>query len=81
MKASNHMNLGNPELERLTCRLDDFGDGHFERMWIAFPGAEGAELARKNADVGVIDVPIQDISGAIPVFSFTNDVGDHAEAC
>ena len=63
----------------MTSRLDDLGDGEFERVRVAFPGTKGAELAGKNADVGVIDVTIQNISGAIPVFSLPNDVGDQTE--
>jgi hypothetical protein len=79
MKAADHMNFGDPKLERLTCCLDDLGDGQFESMRVAFPGAKGAELARENADVRIIDVPIQDIGGSIPVFPLPNDVGDETK--
>ena len=48
-------------------------------MRVTFPSAEGAKLTGENADVGVINVPIENISGAVPVFSFTNDIGDRAE--
>ena len=48
-------------------------------MRVTFPSAEGAKLAGENADIGVIDVAIEDISGTVAVFSFTNDVGDQAE--
>ena len=79
MKTTNHMNLGDPKMQRLPSRLDDLGDGYFECMRIAFSGAKGAELTRKNADVRIIDVAIQNISGAVPVFSFPNDIGDEPE--
>ena len=48
-------------------------------MRVTFPGTEGTELARENADVRVIDIPVQDVSGAIPVFSLPNNVCDEAE--
>ena len=48
-------------------------------MRVTFPSAEGAKLTGENADVGVINVPIENISGAVPVFSFTNDVSYRAE--
>ena len=79
MKTPDHMDFGYPELKRLTGGLDDLRDGEFEGVRVAFPGTKGAELARKNANVGIIDVPIQDIGGAIPVFSLPNDVGDQTE--
>ena len=63
----------------MTGGLDDLGDGQFEGMRVAFPGTKGAELARENADVRIVDVPIQDIGGAIPVFSLPDDIGDEPE--
>ena len=48
-------------------------------MRVTFPRAEGAKLTGENADVGVINVPIEDIGSAVPVFSFTDDIGDQAE--
>src|ERR1700730_8069294 len=48
-------------------------------MRVAFPGAEGAELARENADVRVIDIPVQNIGGAIAVLSLPNNVCDESE--
>src|ERR1700693_45169 len=79
MKPAAHINFGDPKMERLTCCLDDLGDGHLECMRVAFPGAKSAELARENADVRIIDVPIQDVGGAIPIFSLPNDIGDQPE--
>jgi len=52
MKPPNHMNLGDPELKRLTGSLNDLGDGEFEGVRVAFPGTKSAELARKNANIG-----------------------------
>lgn len=79
MKTPNHMDFGYPELKRLACGLDDLRDGQFEGVRISFPGTEGAELARKNANVGIIDVAVQDIGGAISVFPLPNEVGHETE--
>jgi hypothetical protein len=48
-------------------------------MRVAFPGAEGAKLAGKNANIRVVDVPVQNITGAVPVFPFANNVRYEAE--
>src|SRR5205823_11143002 len=48
-------------------------------MRIAFPGAKSAELARENANIRIIDVAIQDIRGAISVFSLPNHIGDETK--
>ena len=79
MKAADHMNFGNPEVKRLTCCLDNLGNGQFEGVRVAFPGTKGAELARKNANVRIVDVTVQDIGGPIPVFPLPNDVGDQTK--
>ena len=79
MKAAHHMHFGDPKLERLARRLDDFVDSQFEGMRVAFSSTKRAELAREKADVGVIDVPIEDVGGAVPIFALPNDVGDEPE--
>jgi len=73
------MNLGYPELKRLTSGLNDLWDGEFEGVRVAFPGTKGTELARKNANIGVVNVTVQDIGGTIPVFPLPNDVGDQTK--
>ena len=79
MKAAHHMHFGDPKFKRLTGRFDDVGDGQFERMRVALSGAKRAELARKKANIGIIDIPIQNVGGAIPIFSLPNNVGDEPE--
>ena len=79
MKSADHVNLGDPL--RL-CRLDssnDLVDRHFKSVGVAFPRPKSAELAGEHADVGVIDVSVQNVSCAIPVFPVPNDVGYLAE--
>ena len=63
----------------MTGGLDDLRDGEFEGMRIALPGTKGAELARKNANIRIVNVTVQDIGGTIPVFPLPNDVGDQTK--
>ena len=79
MKAAYHMHLGDPKLKRLARRLDDFGDSQFEGVRVAFSSTKCAKLAGEKANIGVIDVPIEDVGGAVPVFALPHDVGDQAE--
>ena len=48
-------------------------------MWIPFPGAERAKLTGKNANVRIVDVAVQDIGGAVPIFPLANYVRDESE--
>src|ERR1700760_961497 len=79
MKSANHVNLGDAELKGLARCLDNLRDGQFKGMRVAFPGPERAELAREDADVRVIDIAVQDVSGAIPVISPPNNVWDQSK--
>ena len=77
MKSTHHMHFCNPETERLTSGVDYFRDSKLEGMRVSFPGSEGAELTREKADIRVIDVPVQDVTCAIPIFPFPNNIRDH----
>jgi hypothetical protein len=54
-------------------------DGKFKRVRIALPGGESAELARKNTDVGIVDVSVVNVTGVIPVLSFAHHIRHHPE--
>ena len=53
---------------------DDFVDRLFESVRVAFLGGEGAKLAGEDADVGVVDVAIEDVGGDVAVFPFPHRV-------
>jgi hypothetical protein len=38
-------------------------------MGIAFFGSECAKLTRENADIGIVDVTVNDVSGVVTIFS------------
>jgi hypothetical protein len=79
VKAADHMNFGNPQLEGLACGLDDLRNAQLEGMRVSLPGTESTELAREKTDVRIVDVPIQDIGRPIPVFSLADHIGDEPE--
>ena len=79
MKPTHHMDLGDTERQGFADNANNFLDGVFKRMRIAFPGGEGAELARKNADVGVVDVAVVDVTGVISVLSLAHHIRHHPE--
>src|SRR5260370_39478753 len=79
MKPSNHMDLGDPLIQRVSRRALNFRNRHLERMGIASACTESAKLAGKHANIGVIDVTVQDIACPVAVFSLADDIGDLAE--
>jgi hypothetical protein len=79
MEASNHMDFGDPLIQSVSCRTLNFRNRHLERMRIPSACTEGAKLAGKHANIGVIDVTVQDIACPVAVFSLSDDIGDLAE--
>jgi hypothetical protein len=54
-----------PQEQSLASFLHDFFDGKLEAIGIPLFAGERAELAAQDAVIGVIDVPIDDVAGAI----------------
>jgi len=79
MQTTNHVYFSNPEAACFSDSADDVVDGSFEGMDIAFFGGERAELAGENADIGVIDVAIQDIGSVVAILLFAECIGDNSE--
>jgi hypothetical protein len=79
MQPADHVHFGNPAGERFPDRLDDFIGGMFESMGITLFCRESAELAGEDADIGVIDVAIEDIGGDVAVLPFPHRAGHDAE--
>ena len=79
METSNHMDLGDPLIQSVSCRTLNFRNRHLERMRIASACTEGAKLAGKHANIGVVNVTVQDIACPVAVFSLADDIGDLAE--
>src|SRR6516225_3730712 len=79
METANHVHLCNSMGQRAASRLYNLRDRHLERMRITLSRSESAKLARQNADIRIIDVTIENIGSAIPVFSFADDIGNQTE--
>jgi len=52
------MHFSDPERDRFLDDANNFLNRIFESVRIAFPGRESAELTRKDADIGVVDVTV-----------------------
>ena len=79
MEPSHHMDLGNSLLQPVPHRLDDLRQRVFKRVRVALPRAERAELAGEDANVRVVDVPVENVGGHVPVFPLADDVRDGAQ--
>src|SRR5581483_141871 len=53
--------------------------GELEAVRVALLSGEGAELAAQDAGVGVIDVAIDDVAGAVAGLALAREVGDGAD--
>ena len=79
MQPANHMHFGDSERKSFLNNANDFLNRIFESVGIAFPGREGAELARKDADVGVVDVTVVNVTRVVPIFSFAHDIRHYSQ--
>src|SRR5579863_753900 len=79
MQAADDVEFGDAEFKGVAGFFDDFFDGKLEAVGIALFAGESAELATENAVVGVVDVAIDDVAGAITVFAAALDIRDCAE--
>src|SRR5262249_44454281 len=76
MEPADHMDFSYALSKRLLDCLLDLIDSHFESVRITLTRPESAKLTRKNADIRIVDISVQDISRAVPVLSFRAAVGD-----
>jgi hypothetical protein len=59
--------------------LNNFLDREHESVGIPLFSSERAELAAQDAIIGIIDVPVDDVTGPVAVFALANEIGDGAE--
>ena len=67
MKPADHVHFGDAAGQRFLHRGDDLIDRAFKRVRVAFLRGESAELAGEDADVGVVDVTIEDVGRDVAV--------------
>ncbi len=79
VKSADEVNLGDAECESGFGFLDDLVEGEFVTAFLTGAAIEGAEGAVENAEVGVVDVPVEDVVGNVAVLAFADGVGHRAD--
>jgi hypothetical protein len=79
METSDHMDLGDSLIQSVSGRAFNLWNRHLEGVRVASACTKRAKLAGEHANIGIIDVAVQDIGCPITVFTFTDDVGYLAE--
>ena len=79
MQSANNVELGDAEVESLPGHLDNFLHGILEAVRIALLARKRAELAAQDAIIGIIDVAVDDVAGAVADFAFAHEVRDGPE--
>ena len=80
MKAADHVHFGDAAGQRFSHCGDDFIDRAFKSMRVALLRGEGAELAGEDADVGIVDVTIEDVGRGIAILPLTHGAGHDPES-
>ena len=80
MQTSYHMDLGDSLITGTKGGGLNFRYCHLKGMRVAFACAKRAKLTGEHADIGVVDIAVENIGRAIAVFPFTNDISDLAES-
>src|SRR4030088_1111638 len=75
VETSNHMDLGDSLMQSASRRAFNLRNRHLEGVRVSPARTERAKLAGEYANIGIIDVAVQDISCPVAVFTFADDVG------
>src|SRR5882762_6807609 len=76
MQPTDDMQFRDANLQRFARLPDDLLDGKLKAVGVAFLFREGAELAREDAVVRVVDVAVDDEAGAVAVLFRADEIGD-----
>src|SRR5260370_340874 len=74
METSDHMDLSDSLTQSVSRRAFNLRNRHLEGVRIASACTERAKLAGEDANIGIIDVAVQDIGCPVAVFAFTDDI-------
>ncbi len=80
VQAADDVDLGGAGVGGSAGGGDHLLDGHFIGAVFAALAVEGAELAGEGADVGVIDVAVAVVIGAVAVEFFADEICEPADA-
>src|SRR5438132_3495855 len=76
MESAHDMQLGNAKSQRLARLLHNFLYAVLKAIRVALLACERAELATEDAVVGIVDVAIDDVAGAIADLPLTRLISD-----
>src|SRR5438874_1027441 len=79
MQAADDVQLGDADTESFAGHLNDFFDRVLEAIGVPFFARKSAEFAAQDAVVRVVDVAIEDVSGALAIDAFARKIGDGAD--
>src|SRR5207249_11858572 len=71
--------LGNAKRQRLPRQFDHFVRAILETIGVALLAGKGAELAAQNAVIGVVEITVENIAGAVAHFLLSAKISDGAE--
>src|SRR3989442_4260146 len=79
MQAADDVQFGDAQRQRLARLLHDLVNAQLEAVLVAFLTGERAELAAQDAIVRIVDVAVDDITGAAAVLALVHKIGDGAD--
>jgi hypothetical protein len=79
VETSDHMDLSDSLIQSVSGGAFNLWNRHLEGVRVASACTERAKLAGEYANIGIIDVAVQDIGCPVAVFTFTDDIGYLAE--
>ena len=80
MKSSHHVNFRGTLFPCFTGDFGNVGNCHLKSMRITFLGAECAELAAQNANIGVVHISVENIGRYIAILPLPDDIGQKTES-
>src|SRR5436190_23813758 len=65
MESAHDVQLGNAQRQRLPRKFDHFFGRVLKAIRVALLAGKGAELATQDTVIGVVEITIEDVTGAI----------------
>ena len=79
MQSADDVQFRDAEFQRFARLLDHLRDAQLEPIRITLLARERAELTREDAVIRVVDVPVDDVAGAIADFLLPREISDGAK--
>src|ERR1051325_5979646 len=79
VQSADDVQFRDAEPQRLARLLDHLLDAQLKAVLVALLAREGAELAAQDAVVGVVEVAVDDVAGAVADLAFPGEIGERAK--